>query len=443
MRTCFALLSLLAFALFVSLPLGCQGPSTQEKATEGAAESALERSPDGGEIAPESLTEGLAEVSPETPVTPSFAVVLNSDFTKTTVSLVDLPRRSVVTQDFDPKLPGDVIGRLDKTTLFLLVRRSDPSQADSVEVFDLKEGKRTGTIALPPKANPQDIAVSGGKKAYIALYDRPAIAIADLETFKTTGEIDLSLFAEESKKKCTKSEDCQDGFGGGSGVCVVNKGLCQTDGLPEISGLWLQDKTLYALIQGLDRNDGYKPTASKIVSLDLATDQVKTADTLAASNPASFLTDPRGGLGIVHVGDVFSAQDGGIERFDPITATLGGSLWLKEADLGGSLPLNGAIALVSERLGFALLSDPSFKSTLLAFQPTTGARLQEILPKGDLSHLALTQDKLLLVGDKAPAKSGLWLIQTSGSFQKEGPLSVSSLPPVQILVTDHPSPRLP
>ncbi len=459
-------LSLLTFFLFIlfSLMAACGSPSsndekaTSEKvaATESTAseeKSAMEASNEkmstdepfaeeafldaGQEVLPEMAKEALpepqveekAEQVPEKPAQDHhYALVLNSNYVKGSYSVVDLDKKVAIQKD-KLGVHSDAVAVVWKELVFVLNRFNKVGTEDQVVIVNHKTLKRLHVIKVGDKANPQDVAVVDKTKAYVSLYGRKDLLIIDPSQGKITGKLDLSQFVEKSTKACKSDKDCKDNYGNGSGKCDVQTSTCQADGLPEMSKMLFHNGKLYVLIQGLDRNQGFKPVQSTMAVFDVATDKLDKTIPLKGKNPTAFIPEPSGTYLINEVGSAFLPNDGGLERFDPKTQKMSGSFVFEEKSIKATFSMD-SIVVFSDKVAYLIANDATFKQMLIQFSPSSGQKTKELLKGAKLSGLLLFNQEVW-VGDKA-AKGLRVFDATNGDEVTQKPILTGQLPPISI-----------
>ncbi len=405
-----------------TVPEGAKEEVAQETTSE--QEAVVEKTPE--------RSEDIPEAKPETQATNTLAFVISSDYVSGQLGILDVHKRTWIRQDA-AVLSGDAVMRVWGDLLFVLNRYNDPQKEDVVLVFNTKTLLEVGRYNVGAKSNPQDIAVINDQKAYISLYERPHVLIVHPTTGEEKGKIELSTLVETSKKTCTKGDDCKDAFGNGSAAC--NAGTCAADGLPEATKMLLFQEKVYVLVQGLDRNDGFVPLKSVLAVIDAKNDTLLAQPlTMKGGNPTAFVDDAQGNWLIVQNGNAFDPKDGGVERFDPNQGKLAGSFLITEDKLGGSLPQNGAMVVVSPTLGYVLLSDASFKQSLVSFNPTTGSKEKDLIVGAELGEIAMHEGQIFLA-DRSKGAFGVRILEAaSGTAVTQDPISTGKLPPAQILI---------
>lgn len=421
------------------------GPDAGSEATpEASPEAGPEPGPEAGaepsaDADPEAGPEAQGETTPETPgetqpeqsssKTP-VAFVFNSNFVNGSFSLVNLTTQKLVKEwtqlqaanDLDSDFAIQVIPPqaflIDRTKGLIYVLELDNK-------FNLR-----ATVTLGAGTNPHAVAVAGNK-LYVTQYDKASIMV--FEENKQPVSIDLSSLAETSTKSCTQDDECTK-FGAGSKTCDTTKGVCQSDGIPELDAMIVVGTKLYVLVQALDRNDGYTPSKSSIAVIDTTTDKLTKTLDLFGANPTGFVKEPNGTYLVASTVSSLAGDDGGLERLDPSTDALGGNYVITEKELGGNFSFPNGVVIVSSSVGYAVINDSSFKQSLVMFDPSTGKKTKDILTGQSLSAIALTPNGDLLLGDKG-TPSGIRVYDASNGTEKtNSPISTgASLPPANII----------
>ena len=274
---------------------------------------------------------------------------------------------------------------------------------DSIQVLDPSQDFATrAQCSTGGGSNPQDIAFASSTKAYVARLGIPSLLIVnpnpqpDCSDF-VRGTIDLSAYAD-------------------------------SDGNPDMSQLAIVGDRLYVSLQRLQN---FMPAENGAIAvIDITTDQEVTVVTLSAGNPfaeTKGLTVVSGALVVPEVG-AFQVNDGGLERVDLATNTAQG-FFITEADLGGDIT---DFVLVSEHLGYAIVSQPDFSNVLEAFDPTTRTVTQTLLTSSSLSDVELDDRGELFVSDRSTTQAGIRVFRAGDGVQlTQSPLGLG-LPPFDI-----------
>ena len=258
--------------------------------------------------------------------------------------------------------------------------------ASNLQVLDPAQGWSTVfQTSVGAGRNPQDIVFAADGSGWVPCYDQPLLLEVDPADGSVVQTYSTAAFAD-------------------------------ADGLPETGWAVRQGDVLAVLCQRLDRNAWWGPADfSQVLLFDLAARAWIDADgslpgvqgvTLAAVNPSS-MPEPVGDGRRVRVGSagLYGALDGGIETVDLLTRTTGG-LQVTEAQLGGDLI---DFVTVGPEIGYALVSDASFRTSLVRYDPRDGSGAQTLLtsPGYDLVDVAWDGGAQLFVADRGVTASGV------------------------------------
>ena len=279
--------------------------------------------------------------------------------------------------------------------------------ADNVQWIDPDGGWQTVCqFSVGPGSNPQDLIVVSSEKAYVPRYDSEWLYVVDPTACAVTDSISLAGFAD-------------------------------ADGLPEMERGIKAAGLVFVNVQRLDRDNFYLPVApSYLAVIDPETDELLDADPSAQGiqgiellglNPfMEIQRSPVDGDLLVGTVGTFGVLDGGIERVDPVTLASGG--WMtSESDLGGELL---AFTVVGPHEGYAVVSDASFNTCLVLFDPATGDLIDtmDCTSGFNFSQDVVAHDGRLFVGDRTPANPGIRVYELGTQDPVAGPISVG-LPP--------------
>ncbi|MCH7549536.1 MAG: T9SS type A sorting domain-containing protein [Candidatus Krumholzibacteriota bacterium] len=167
-------------------------------------------------------------------------------------------------------------------------------------------------------------------------------------------------------------------------------GLADPDGIPEIDQLFLFRNLLFVSVQRLDRNNFFSPTASSdLAVIDINTNGFVDTDpitmgtqpiTLVNPNPFSEIQlDPWTGLLYFSCVGFFGVLDAGVEMVDPLTLQSMGVIFT-ETEAGGDIL---DVEIVSDKIGYAIISTPAFVTDLISFNPQTGVKTATLYAPGD------------------------------------------------------------
>ncbi|MFH1502184.1 MAG: FlgD immunoglobulin-like domain containing protein [Candidatus Eisenbacteria bacterium] len=287
---------------------------------------------------------------------------------------------------------------------------------DNIQILDPEQDfATTGQFSVGPGSNPQDIEFVSATRAYVSRHESAFLYEVDPTTGAVTDTIDLSPFAD-------------------------------ADGIPEMSGMTLSGGRLFVAVQRLDRDYYWTPVPpSYLAVVDVATNELVDVDAVApgvqgvelpVTNPyRDILVDESTGLLYVACSGNWGALDGGIVEVDPAALEAAG-LVATEAQLGGelydfTLPLEGrAHAVVST-------SSPSWEQFCIAFDWSTGAKLENVWKPGGYSVMDVEVHEgsaQLFVADRTYASPGVRVFDArDGTQLTSGPLA-ASLPPHDLLI---------
>ncbi len=335
----------------------------------------------------------------------SRALVLTSDFVTGGLSAVNLTSRAVSADV--ATVHSDARARWAFGKLYVLNRFG----ADNVQVIDAAAGYGTlRQFSLGNGANPSDIVLVAPDKAYVSLYGTSFLRIVNPDAGTLGPTIDLSAFAD-------------------------------ADGIPEADRMGRFGRWLFVALQRLDRNGGFQPTDTSLVAvIDTETDQVVDANptlpgvqaiVLPLTNPVTqFAWDPVARR--FHLGCVgrFGALDGGVAVIDPNQLTSVG-VSATEAALGGDL---GDLEWHTSTHAYAIVSDASFNTLLISWNPANGLRTGTLSNPGGFSlpDCALNDRGELYVCNNGFTAPGVYVYSAANDAPIAGPLAVG-LPPAVVV----------
>jgi hypothetical protein len=294
-------------------------------------------------------------------------------------------------------IPGDAVGRYHDGLIYIVGRGG----ANLIQIYDPADGfSLVREFSLGSGLNPQDIAFAPDGSAYVSCYDSAVLLRVDTEA----GTI-LDTFSTEA--------------------------YADNDGLPETAWMLAHEGRLYITCQLLDRGNWYAPAGpGKLLVFDLTTRQWLPAVELVGADPYTRIVPYQNASGQTQlaVGCVgyYALFDGGIELVDPVTGTSGGYL-ATEAELGGDVL---TFVIVGNRMIFALVSSPSFSTSLVWFD-LADDELTTLDQSNGYTHadLAFDGDFQLFVADRTTGASGVRVFDAaSGAELTTGPLA-TGLPP--------------
>ncbi len=357
----------------------------------------------------------LAAVPAAAPAAATRGFVLTTDYTTGTVSVVDLDARAV-TADVAMVSP-DPFARWHEGLLYVVNRLG----YDNVQVLDPAAGYATvRQFSVGSGTNPQDIAFASPAKAYVSRLGSPDLLIVDPRSGVPSGTVPLGAWAD-------------------------------ADGNPEAARMVVVGDLLLVALQRLTN---FAPAdTGLVVVVDTRADTVVDADPFAAGvqavrlpgkNPVTDFArldgaapgaDVRLFLGCV---GQWGVADGGIAELvvpgwahaGPAAVTCTGYA-ITETALGGEAT---DVVVHAATHAYAIVSDASFNTNLVAWDPETGAKLETLYAPGGycLADIAADDRGELYACNSSFESPGLrvWALGTDAFLA--GPIA-TGLPPVQIV----------
>lgn len=337
-----------------------------------------------------------------------MAVVTTTDFSTGALSTVRLDMTHAVTKNV-ASIHSDAVVRVYEGLVYVVNRFG----ADNIQVLDPARGfALVKQFSVGNGADPHDIVVVAANKAYVTRYNETGVWVVDPTTGAHTGTIDFSPFAD-------------------------------ADGTPEIDQMALDGGRLFVTLGRLDRNNPLWPPAGPgaVAVVDADADTLLDADAvtpgvqpivLAGGDPYSTLQlDPAAGNLYVACVGAWGASDAGVEWVDPATMTAAGTL-LSGASAGGDIT---DVEIVTATRGYAIVTDASYATSLIAFDPSSGAVVDTVYAPGtfslqDAEATATTGE--LYVTDRSTTAPGIRIYNAvTGAAITTTPLDVG-LPPFNI-----------
>jgi hypothetical protein len=282
---------------------------------------------------------------------------------------------------------------------------------DNIQILDPDDGFSTiAQHSTGNGTNPKDIEFLTPTKAFVSLYERNDLLIMNPETGEHLGTIDLSIFAD-------------------------------SDGLCEMDQMLMKGRRLFVAIQRLDRDYYYSPVGdSYIAVVDAAADTLIDADPgspgvqgipLSAPNPFTELKfDLLGDRILVGCTGYWGMADGGVEIIDPYELGSDGYL-ITEAAAGGDI---NEFELLSGTKGYIILATPSFTTSLITFDPSTGTAGSVLYapPEWVLNDIEISPEGELFLADQTATAPGIWIWDTAADTLLTPSPKSTGLPPFQI-----------
>lgn len=339
------------------------------------------------------------------------AIVTTTDFSTGALATVTLDGAHVVDAPV-ASIHSDAVVRVFDGLVYVVNR----FLGDNIQILDPNDGfALVRQFSVGNGSDPHDILVVSPDKAYVTRYNRTELWVVDPSQGEVIDTIDLSSLAD-------------------------------ADGTPEMDQLALVGERLFVTVQRMDTGGFPWVTtdASYVVVIDTESDSFVDADavaagvqpvTLAHKNPYSTLqTDvASGNLYVACVGD-WGVIDGGIEWVDSGALASAGTI-LTGADVGGDIT---DVEIVSAERGYLIVTDAAFATSLIAFDPRTGAVVDTVYAPGTftLPDVELAPGGDLFLADRAPTAPGLRVYDAAtGVAKTSAPIDVG-LPPFAIAFTE-------
>jgi hypothetical protein len=312
-----------------------------------------------------------------------LAFVVTTDFQTGSFATVTLDEPRMVTPASPARqVHSDAVARTFGGRVYIVNRLN----GDNIQVLDPRNDFATlAQCSTGNGSNPADIAFVSPTKAYVTRY-----ALAQLLIVNPSAPPD-----------CT-------GFELGT---IDLSALADADGIPEMDQMAIVNKKLYVSLQRLDRNTFTPAAPGALAVIDTASDTVAGMIQLTGQNPfgqTKGLTVRDGNIVVAEAG-LFGTNDGGIEKVDLAAGTAEG-FFISEADLGGDVT---DFALVSDQLGYAILSKADFSNALVAFDATTHSVTHTVLANTSLSDIELDDRGELFVADRVVTAPGLLVFRAA------------------------------
>jgi hypothetical protein len=341
--------------------------------------------------------------------------VLTTDYTSGTLGVVDLATHAV-TPDV-AAVSADPVARCYRGLVYVVNRFG----YDNIQVIDPAQGYATvRQFSVGNGSNPQDIAFASPTRAYVSRLGSPDLLIVDPSTGAELGVVPLGAWADG-------------------------------DGNPEVAHLAVVGDLLFV---ALERLANFAPAdTGLVVVVDMRADTVYDADPaapgvqvvrLAGMNPGTDFARPEpGGEGepthlFIGCSGRWGVLDGGV---DDIVVPAAANLALEpirsrgfvvtEAALGGDV-----LDVVAGRgHPYAIVSDVAYNTSLVSWDPATGALLATLYAPGgySLSDAALDGRGGLYVCNSSFTAPGLLVYGAGADTCLAGPLA-TGLPPIQFVV---------
>ncbi len=335
-----------------------------------------------------------------------YTFVTTTDYVTGSSSTIQLDGSYTTTTNV-AGLHSDAVSRYFDGWIYVVNRYG----GDNIQILDPNNGFSTvRQFSVGTSSDPHDIVVLSDTKAYVSRYNTTDMWIVNPSTGSYTGSIDLSALADG-------------------------------DGLPEMDQMARVGNHVFVTIQRLDRNTTWGPVGDSYVAVvDITTDGLVDVDAvtpgdqsilLAGTNPASDIRlHPWMAKLYVSCVGFWGLQDGGVEIIDPVTFQSEGYV-LTEAAAGGDI---NDVVIVSDDKGYAIVTDASFHTVLIAFNPETGMKTGTLYAPGDyvLNDIELSPQGELFLADRTPTRPGIRIYDIDTDIEiTTDPIDVG-LPPFDI-----------
>lgn len=249
---------------------------------------------------------------------------------------------------------------------------------DNVTRLDPRDGfKAAWQASIGAGANPHDVALVDDEKAYVSRYEPPFddLAIIAAKGGAGRGTIELSSFAEN------------------------RDATPRADRLAQAGGL------VFAGLQDIDRTFT-RYAGGKLAAIDPTSDAVVGVVALPGKNPGTIdvVREASGetllyvALGGIFPGLLPQELSGGVAVVDPVDLAFV-RLALDDDDAGGNI---GALAIARPTLGYVVVSDANYLNRVVAFDPSQGLVLRDMLTTTEfLPELEVSRGGLLAIPDRS------------------------------------------
>ncbi|MBN1164501.1 MAG: hypothetical protein JXB45_07975, partial [Candidatus Krumholzibacteriota bacterium] len=335
-----------------------------------------------------------------------FAFITTTDYSTGSAAVITLDE-TYSTQINVAGINSDAVARYYGGLIYVVNRLG----GDNIQVLDPQDNFATlRQFSVGNGSNPQDIAFFHDTKAYVSRYESNHLLIVDPSTGAHRGTVDLSSLAD------------------GDGLCEMNR-LC------------LRGEKLFVSIQRLDRSNWWLPVGdSYLAVIDCATDTLLDTDQstpgvqslrLAGTNPFSEICY-HAELGKLYLSTVgtWGIRDAGVEIIDPFSLEVEPAI-LTEAAAGGDI--NDVTVLHATR-GYAVITNASFHTQLISFDPSTGLKLGTLYSPGAyvLYDIEISPAGELFLCDQTPTDPGVRIYDTGTDLEITTDPIYTGLPPFDI-----------
>ncbi len=295
---------------------------------------------------------------------------------------------------------------------------------DNIQVIDAVTFQTIRQFSVGAGTNPQDIAVISPTRAFVSRYETNDLLEVNPSTGQALGMISLAAFAD-------------------------------ADGLCEMHRMHVSGGHLYVQVQRMLRQnwpDPWVPSPpSYLAVVDLATNTLVDVDpgtpgmqgiVLQGTNPSGPMQiEPETGYLLVPESGQFGIIDnGGVERvcLDSWQAM---GMAITETVFGGDVM---DFALWNAERAYAIVTDPSFNTKLVSWNPSTGQMTGTVYNPGGytLSDLMTHFSGYLYVADRNYHNPGVRVYDAATGSVLAGPI-YTGLPPYELVLLPSPTSDVP
>lgn len=335
----------------------------------------------------------------------THAYVVTTDYSTGGLSAASLDTRAVASDV--ATVYSDAVLRWYQGRIYVVNRYGQ----DNIQVIDPAQGYATvKQFSVGNGSNPQDIAFRSTTKAYVSRLGSADLLIVNPTTGATLGTISLAAFADG-------------------------------DGLPEAARMVMVDHTLFVALQRLTNYVASNP--SLVAAVDTDADTVLDADPdtpgtqaipLVGRNPVTtFAFDRSTSRLLIGCAGNYGVLDGDIEWLDPVgLRDLG--VAITEAALGGDV---SDVVWRDAGRAFAIVSDASYNTQLVGWDPSTGALEDTLFAPGGftINDAELDDRDELWMCNGGLTAPGLYVFDAATGALVAGPLG-TGLPPYDLTFDD-------
>ncbi|MDZ7860583.1 MAG: T9SS type A sorting domain-containing protein [Candidatus Krumholzibacteriota bacterium] len=335
-----------------------------------------------------------------------FAFITTTDYSTGSSSVIRLDGNYTTEIDV-ASIHSDAVSRWFGGLVYVV----NKGGADNIQVLDPASGFETlRQFSVGNESNPQDIAFMSETKAYVTRYDSNTLWIVDPSTGAHTGSVDLSALAD-------------------------------SDGLCEMDKMIIKGSLLFVSIQRLDRNNYWLPAGGSLIAVvDCQADTLldtdpgqpgKQAIELGSENPFSNIQyNPYTDRLYVACPGSWGTNDGAVEVINPETLQAESPM-LTESNAEGDI---NDVEIFSADLGYAIITDSSFNTVFISFDPSTGEKLSAIYSPGDyvINDIEISPGGEIFLADQTSTDPGIRIYSAYDGSSVSGGTISTGLPPFDI-----------